>query len=101
MASSSCFTAYPLDETASTASSDSDNADVVDPGGLPGGMRSFLGQVHGSASLKKNTDLVYYRSTLSIKIFFQGYKLDEGHVSDICRHASKLVRVSGGVRLLK
>ena len=27
LASSSCFTTYPLDETASTASSDSDNAD--------------------------------------------------------------------------
>ena len=29
LASSSCFTTYPLDETASTASSDSDNADRV------------------------------------------------------------------------
>ena len=30
LASSSCFRTYPLDEAASTASSDSDNADRVD-----------------------------------------------------------------------
>ena len=29
----------------STALSDSDNADQVDPGGLPSGMRSFLGHI--------------------------------------------------------
>ena len=39
MASSSCFTACPLDETTSMASSDSDTADRVGPGRLLSGMR--------------------------------------------------------------
>ena len=38
--------AYLLDETASMASSDSDNADRIDAGRLPSGMRSFQGHVH-------------------------------------------------------
>ena len=58
VAFSSCFTAYPLDET---ALGDSVNADRVDPGGLPSGKRSFLGHVHmyRSAALKQNMDLAY------------------------------------------
>ena len=32
--------------TASRASSDSDNADRIDLGSLPSGMRAFLGHVH-------------------------------------------------------
>ena len=50
-------------------------------------MRSFLGHVHiyGSAALKQNTDLAYYRSNQPIEIAIQGYRLDEGQVSDIGR----------------
>ena len=42
-----------------TSSNHSENADRVDPGRLPGAMRSFPGHVHipGSALLKQNTDL--------------------------------------------
>ena len=43
--------AYPLDETASTALSDSGNADLVDP--------------------------AYYCSNQSVEISIQGYKLNE------------------------
>ena len=103
LASSSCFTAYPLDETASTALSDSDNADQVDPGRLPSGMSAFLGHVraYGSASLKQNADLAYYCSNQSVEIAIQGYIVDEGHNSDIRRHASRPARATRGVRLLK
>ena len=54
VAFNSCFRAYLPDETMSMASSDLDNADLVDPGSLPSGMRSFLGHVHirGNAVLK-------------------------------------------------
>ena len=70
LASSSCFMAYPVDKTASTALSDSDNADRVDPGCLPSGMSSFLGHMHAyrSASLKHNMDLAYYCSNQSVEI---------------------------------
>ena len=37
LVSSSCFTAYALDETVFMAWSDSDNADRLDPGRLPRG----------------------------------------------------------------
>ena len=69
--------AYPLDETASMALSDSDNADRVDPGHLPIGMRSFLGHVHTyqSASLKQNMDLAYYLSNQSVRSLFSSTKL--------------------------
>ena len=52
--------AYTPDKTVPTASIDSDR---VDPGRLPCGMKSFLGQVHtyGSGALYQNTDLAYYR----------------------------------------
>ena len=62
-------------------------------------MTSFLGHVHtyGSALLKQNTDLVYYRSILSVDITIQGYKVEEGQVSDIGRHASKPAHASRGV----
>ena len=57
------------DETSSMASSESHNADRVDPGRLPSGMTSFLGHVHtyGSASLKQNTDLAYYGSNQMVR----------------------------------
>ena len=77
--------AYPLDETASTALSDLGNADQVDPGHFPSGMRSFLGHMHtyGSASLKQNTDLTCYCLTQSVEIAIHCYKVDKGQVSDI------------------
>ena len=51
--------AHPLDETVSMASSDSDNADHIYPGGFSSSVMSFLGHVHTyrSAVLKLNTDL--------------------------------------------
>ena len=55
------------DETASRASNNSDNADQVDPGCLPSGMRSFLGHVHTynteaehSSSQSQSSRLVHY-----------------------------------------
>ena len=89
--------AYPPDETASMASSNSDKADRVDPGSLPSGMRSFLGHVHtqGSAMLKQNMDLVYYQSNQLVKIAIQGYRPDKRQASDISRHESKLTHAKG------
>ena len=100
LASSSCFTAYSLGETASTASSDSDNADPVDTGRLPSGRRSFLGHVHTyeSASLKQTMGLAYYYSNQSVEIVIQGYKVDEAQASDIGCQASKLADTRQGHR---
>ena len=97
------FKAYLLDETASMAIEDSGNADRVDPGCLPSGMSSFLGhvQAYGSASPKQNTDLAYYCSNQSVEIAIHSYRVDEGPVSDICCHTSRLARASMGIRLLK
>ena len=97
------FAASPLDETAFTASSDSGNADRVDPARLPSGMRSFLGHVstYGSAPLKQTMDLAYYRSNQSAEIAIQVYEVDEGQVSDIGRRASKPARANRSVRSLK
>ena len=94
VSSISCFAASPLDETAFTASSDSGNADRVDPARLPSGMRSFLGHVstYGSAPLKQTTNLAYYRSNQSAEIAIQVYEVDEGQVSDIGRRATRSVR---------
>ena len=36
-----------------------------------------------SASLKQTTDLAYYHSNQSVEIAIQGYKVNEGQVSDI------------------
>ena len=55
-----------------TALSDLDNADRVDPGSLPSGMKSILGHVHTyqSAVVKMNMDLAYYTSLLkSLPVF--------------------------------
>ena len=103
MASSSCFTAYLLDETASTASSNPDNVDQVDLECLPSGMSSFLGHLHvyGSASLKQNMDLAYYCSNQLVEIAIQGYKVDKGQVSDLCHHTSRPACSSRVVLLLK
>ena len=91
VASISCFAAF---SAAFTASSDSGNADRVDPASLPSGMRSFLGHVstYGSAPLKQTTDLAYHRSNQSAEIAIQVYEVDEGQVSDIGRRASKQER---------
>ena len=45
-------------------------------------MRLFVGHVHtyGSASLKRTTDLAYYRSNYSVEIAIQGYNVDEVQV---------------------
>ena len=77
-----------MSETASTASSDSGNADPVGPGSLPSGLRTLLGLGHvhtyGSSALKQNTDLAYYRRR-------KGFRLRQ--------HASKSIRSKMGVRL--
>ena len=75
----------------------------VNPGHLPNVMRPLLGHMHTyrSASLKQNTDLAYYCSTQLVEIAIQGYKIDEGQVSDIGRHASKPACASRSVCLLK
>ena len=103
VASTSCFAASPLDETAFTALSDSGNAGRVDPARLPSGMRSFLGHVntYGSAPPKQTTDLAYYCSNQSAEIAIQVYEVDEGQVSDIGRHASKPARANRSIRPLK
>ena len=56
---------------------------------------------YGSSTLKKNTDLAYYRSNQSFQIAIQGYNLDEGKASDIGCHASKPVNGNRSLRLLK
>ena len=53
--------------------------------------------MYGSASLKQTTDLAYYCSNQSVEIAIQGYKVAEGQVSDIGRHASKPAQASRGV----
>ena len=50
---------------------------------------------------KQNMDLAYYCLNESVEIAIQGYKLGEGQVSDIGRHASKPVHTSRGIHLLK
>ena len=84
------------------ASSDSGNADRVDPTRLRSGKRSFLGHVntYGSAPLKQTTDLAYYHSNQSAEIAIQGCEVD---ASDIGRHASKPARANiyRSVRSLK
>ena len=67
------------------------------------GMSSFLGHMHayGSALLNQNTDLACYCSNNSVEITIQGYKVDEGQVSDVCLHLSRPGCTSRGIRLLK
>ena len=56
---------------------------------------------YGSALLKQNKGLAYYYSNKLVEIAIQGYKVDEGQVSDISLHTSKPARATGYIRLLK
>ena len=99
LAFSSCFTAYPLDDTTSTASSDSDNAARVDKDDCQVVCRHFW-VTCTYTSLKQNTDQQCYCSNQSLKIAIQGYIVNEGQVSDFRRHTSRHASTSSYGRFI-